>query len=113
MQQRQLKFRFWNKKSKCWGAVSFSSGFINEGFWGFGNEQDFFVVQQFTGLKDSKNQEIYEGDIVKFFINGEKEKPDERISEVYFDDLRFWPEELSANCEILGNIFESNGLLKS
>lgn len=36
-------------------------------------ESDDFVVQQYTGLKDSKGKEIYEGDIVQYNVGSSYE----------------------------------------
>lgn len=49
-------------------------------FFGGDRLDDNFVVQQFTGLFDKDNKDIYEGDIVSTVY------PDENsIGEVYFD----------------------------
>ncbi len=65
---RETKFRVWDKKNKRFvnfTKIVFSirkSVFLKDGF---GNNIDGnFEVQQYTGLKDKKGNDIYEGDIV-------------------------------------------------
>ena len=95
--------------------------------WDIPSEQ--YVIQQFTGLKDSKGKEIYEGDVVKIIYEG-------TIAEVYFDSnicafrlkdntsksypittYRFDESHnpiglINVFDEVIGNIFENSELLK-
>lgn len=65
---RSIKFRIWKTETKEW--VSFPS----RGLSSFEpivapvyTDSDYFIIQQFTGLRDAKGKDIYEGDIVKGF----------------------------------------------
>ena len=131
---REIKFRAWNKKYKTWlfdykemggfsliGEVTLVAGLRETSL----KEWQNIEIMQFTGLKDSKNCEIYEGDIVNL---GQK---DHAVPEVViFKDGAFGAEvdwlpedpyiELNEYCcdssfincvEVLGNIYENKELL--
>lgn len=59
MKPRTIKFRLWDKHAKTFGMYSTINNV-------FPTEDSGYVIQQYTGLDDSKGTNCYEGDIVKF-----------------------------------------------
>lgn len=129
---RELKFRVWDEKYNQWdnSPIIF---YPNEDIKKQGR-----IIVQYTGLKDSKGKEIYEGDIVKelrFDDWGDTVGYEYRgvvcyktldnydfNNELKFSGVVTFPNleenqkyignSLQTNCEIIGNIFEHSELLK-
>ncbi len=124
---RKIKFRVWDRADKKWihgpgEEVNLFGECILMGEFmpvSLGKLNDC-VALQFTGLTDSKNQEIYEGDIIRF-----ESEPGEKITrKIVFESGRFgiWRGEKTSSfllspwtdtCEIVGNIFENSELLET
>jgi uncharacterized phage protein (TIGR01671 family) len=122
---REIKFRVWNKDKKEWERHSIGMG--TDGVL-ITNHNEDFELNQFTGLKDKKEREIYEGDIVLLTSKNYMAPPSrmdiswtgriefnkyrwalvgEEITKfVTLDDI------LRSNMEIIGNIYENPELIK-
>lgn len=74
--------------------------------------EEFSDLMQFTGLRDSKGQEIYEGDVVKHRLPGYH---DFATGQITIEPTRGicvtnWP--IGFDIEVIGNIFETPSLLE-
>lgn len=109
-----LKFRVWDEKYRCWDREPIT---IIPGEPALKQGR---VIQQWTGLVDSKGKDIYEGDIVSIVDRYNCEK--EHIGAVEYKDGKyivitddgFWTFMLDSGdgVKVIGNIFENEELLK-
>lgn len=129
---REIKFRIWSKAVERMVFTTDEHPIIEMGVtptgccangWSQSGEHLFEVKEpvfmQFTGLKDEKNNEIYEGDIISAF-SGRKYivKYDNAMFSLYsveYKDMRwgnlFRLFEMNDEFEVIGNIYENKKLL--
>ncbi len=129
MNNREIKFRAWNQFEKRFYDKPFL--ITNTGIPFIYNEEflhieDFdavnpvmgLIIQQFIGLKDSKDKEIYEGDILKEYIANETQTQ-LGICKSVLGGWKIFSHPDSSICwhgwkqEIIGNIFENPELLEN
>ncbi len=142
MNQRQIKFRIWNNKTKQWiegpneescldGVNLFGETILLGGFlYGVSIEDlNEIVALQYTGLKDKNGREIFEGDILIYKLDYNESQGgqlDNEIDYVHFDHATFfWGNKLkcalneyltgknnTVDLEIIGNIYDNPELIK-
>ena len=123
---REIKFRAWDAHKRMWteyrihdGVVYFLDKSNGVCVGKYDKRYKEFDLMQYTGLKDMKGKEIYEGDIL-FERNGEE------YYKVVFENGSFRAEfkgdfdeysfdlidVVAQGCEVVGNIYENSELIK-
>ena len=118
---REIKFRVWDKLNKemiNFESINFQERRVYEDTVSYRKFNDIELMQ-YTGLKDMKGKEIYEGDILfesfgeKYykvvFENGSFRAEFEGDFEEYSFDLI---DVVAQGCEVVGNIYENPELMK-
>lgn len=116
---REIKFRTWSDKLKIMGEVvsidyrikRITAKTVNNFFWD--DLFDDLKLMQYTGLKDKNDNEIYEGDLIKWGTN--------TVWTINFEKGSFWLginmigkrtiRNICDEIEIIGNIHENGDLL--
>lgn len=90
---REIKLRFWDKHNKVWVGPYTLKQLADEDQFSFDREYqpicstwECYESSEYTGRKDDKGQEIYECDIVRFGLDGEKE---DRIGAISYSFAEF------------------------
>lgn len=114
---RTIKFRFWDLEElrfrygiqshlyMCLLGYSDTTRLVNGG-------PKTMIPQQFTGILDINNKEIYEGDIVTAGILTDQVVWSGTSFNLNDWELGFAHHLLAGNIKVIGNIFENSELLK-
>nr|DAF54031.1 MAG TPA: YopX protein [Myoviridae sp. ctfyA6] len=109
---RDIKFRAWDKVNKRW-IKQFNIDLLNINIFSLPNIE----INQYTGLKDKNEKEIYEGDILSSAFSKRIVIFDENTCSFMLKDIRLRNElflltkEKSKNLEIISNIYENGNLI--
>ena len=115
------KFRAWDKRRQRMievTSINFRDGNIQEETRYAVNRElylDDVVLMQYTGLKDQEGTEIYEGDVVNYFVKSNsiiEWKNGGFIIKRVIDGAYELIQSRIAEIEVLGNIYENPELLE-
>ena len=113
---RKIKFRAWDKKNNKWYMPPKITD-SNIGIWMMTTDGRTYVkgkyqeleLNQFTGLQDSRDTDIYEGDVVKYRKYMDEEN---FVIEIIKDITEMWALKLASGIVVMGNIYENPELIK-
>jgi len=102
---REVKFRAWNKITKCFFIWDITMGFQ-------GTDAVWEDPEQFTGLRDKNGREIWENDVVTWGYGdtvvrfGTMDEEDSSGNEYSVTGWLVADCSLNSDCEVIGNIHE-------
>jgi hypothetical protein len=109
---REIKFRGWWRHRD--GSAHELIEDINDRPISDLNEA-YFIIEQFTGLHDKNGKEIYEGDVVDYFIHKYRVGFHNGTFGLFsFNHTGFTPffDSVELRCEVIGNIYEDKHLIE-
>ena len=103
---RTIKFRIFDSEIKKYIDISASAIMLDE----LNNLKPNLKIEQFTGLYDKNGKEIYEGDIVTDGVGKYKIIYDLKLAG--YQPYCIFRDEPENYCEVIGNIYENQDLVK-
>ena len=126
--KREITFRAWDGKTMNYSPpISTYDASVNDEFYYSESGQSKLTFNQYSGLKDKNEKEIFEGDIIHFKANYSSKRNGWLKGIVIYDENNYYKlsikvgydiyevgeetDEFPYTCEVLGNIYESPSLL--